>query len=248
MNKCEWEGPSCTPSLAVASTGRGAGQQQSQAPWGLPLPASACGLSHWKSLWQYPSGMRWVLSESPGEGEWGSPDWYRFKLSTSAGSDTTQQMSQNIPSLADTRWLLAHLSGGLRSQRFFRARPAELIRPKWAKIWPYEGRALHQAGVQWKNVPCPRSTQLSLWRQLKKNYFFTFLREGEGGRKRRRETAMCERYVDWLPLAHPQLGPGLHPRRVPWLGVGLATSQFPRQCSIPWATPVRTTKASLKWK
>ena len=30
--------------------------------------------------------------------------------------------------------------------------------------------------------------------------------KGKGGRKRRKETAMCKKYTDWLPLIHPQLG------------------------------------------
>ena len=48
------------------------------------------------------------------------------------------------------------------------------------------------------------------------NFFFSdfiyllldiyFEREGRGGRKRGRETAMCKRYMDLLPLTHPQLG------------------------------------------
>ena len=36
--------------------------------------------------------------------------------------------------------------------------------------------------------------------------FIYLLLEGEGGWKRGRETSMCERYIDRLPLAHPQLG------------------------------------------
>ena len=36
--------------------------------------------------------------------------------------------------------------------------------------------------------------------------FYLLLEWGKGGRKRGKETQMCERNVDWLPLAHPQLG------------------------------------------
>ena len=32
---------------------------------------------------------------------------------------------------------------------------------------------------------------------------------GKGGRKRGRETSMCERNINWLPLADPQQGPDL---------------------------------------
>ena len=34
---------------------------------------------------------------------------------------------------------------------------------------------------------------------------FTFRERGEG-RERGRETSMCERYISWVPLSHPQLG------------------------------------------
>ena len=39
------------------------------------------------------------------------------------------------------------------------------------------------------------------------NIFYNlFLEEGKGGRKKGRETSMGQRYIDQLPLAHPQLG------------------------------------------
>ena len=38
------------------------------------------------------------------------------------------------------------------------------------------------------------------------NFIYLLLERGEGGRKRGRETSMCERKINWLPLAHPQLG------------------------------------------
>ena len=40
------------------------------------------------------------------------------------------------------------------------------------------------------------------------NIFFKFIfwREGKGGRKRGRETLMCERYIEGLPLTPPQPG------------------------------------------
>ena len=42
---------------------------------------------------------------------------------------------------------------------------------------------------------------------FKKNILFIyFQREEKGGKKRGRETLMYERNIDWLPLAHPQLG------------------------------------------
>ena len=40
-------------------------------------------------------------------------------------------------------------------------------------------------------------------------------RERKGGKKRGRETLMCERNIDWLPLTHPLTGvPGLKLRHV----------------------------------
>ena len=39
--------------------------------------------------------------------------------------------------------------------------------------------------------------------------FIHFQRNGKGGRKQGRETLMCERHIDWLPLTHPE--PGTRP-------------------------------------
>ena len=41
---------------------------------------------------------------------------------------------------------------------------------------------------------------------FKKKDFIYFQREGKRGRKRERETSMCEKYIDWLPPTHLQLG------------------------------------------
>ena len=41
---------------------------------------------------------------------------------------------------------------------------------------------------------------------LKKILFIYFYKEGKEGRYRGRETSMCERYIDWLPLESPQMG------------------------------------------
>ena len=38
-------------------------------------------------------------------------------------------------------------------------------------------------------------------------------------RWRGRETTMCQRNIDWLPLIHPQLGTGLQPRPMPLTGI-----------------------------
>ena len=67
-----------------------------------------------------------------------------------------------ISSLAATLWVLTQLCVWVGSQGVIRERPAEIIRPKQIKIWPCEGRALLQPGMQGKNGPCPTATQLSL--------------------------------------------------------------------------------------
>ena len=41
---------------------------------------------------------------------------------------------------------------------------------------------------------------------FKRFYLFTFYRQGKGRKKRERETSMCKRYINGLPLTHPQLG------------------------------------------
>ena len=56
--------------------------------------------------------------------------------------------------------------------------------------------------------------------------FTYFQREGKGGRKRGRETSMCKRSIDQLPLACPQPEPGLQPRHVPWPRIKSATFPF----------------------
>lgn len=43
---------------------------------------------------QYTSYMKQVLRESAGKGKRCLPGYYKFKLGSSAGSETTQQMSQ----------------------------------------------------------------------------------------------------------------------------------------------------------
>ena len=41
---------------------------------------------------------------------------------------------------------------------------------------------------------------------LKKDFIYLLLEKRKGGRKTERETSMCEKYIDWLPLAHSQTG------------------------------------------
>ena len=70
--------------------------------------------------------------------------------------------------------------------------------------------------------------------------FIYFQREGNGGRKRGRETSMCER--SWIGcLSHtPNQRPGPQPRLVPWPGVKLVIFHFVGGCPTNWATPVKS--------
>ena len=50
---------------------------------------------------------------------------------------------------------------------------------------------------------------------------------------------MCERNIDWLPLALPNQGPGPQPRHVPQPGIEPATFCFAARCPTHCATAVR---------
>ena len=56
---------------------------------------------------------------------------------------------------------------------------------------------------------------------FKDRFYLLILREGKGRRKRGRGTSMCG-CLSWAP----DWGPGPQPRRVPWLGIKLATVWF----------------------
>ena len=62
--------------------------------------------------------------------------------------------------------------------------------------------------------------------------FIRFSREGKGGRKRRRETLMCERNINCL-WHTPSQGPGPQPSHVPWLGIQPVTFWFAGQPTEP---------------
>ena len=64
------------------------------------------------------------------------------------------------------------------------------------------------------------------WYIFFKIVFILFLVKGEEREKEK------ERNIKWLPLTHPQLGPGLPHRHVHCPGIEPATFQFPSQCSI----------------
>ena len=59
------------------------------------------------------------------------------------------------------------------------------------------------------------------------------------GKEKGKDTLMCERNIDWLPLACPNWGPGLQPRHVPWLGIKPATFWLEGWHSIHWVTSAR---------
>ena len=96
-----------------------------------------------------------------------------------------------------------------------------------------------------KNFKCTRpGTSGRIWRWCSGNFLsritvffklfiYLFLETGREG-ERGRETSMCG-----CLLHTPYWGPGLQPRRVPWLGIKLATLWFTGQHSIRWATPAR---------
>ena len=73
---------------------------------------------------------------------------------------------------------------------------------------------------------------------LKTFYLFIF-REGKGGRKWGKETSMCKTNINWLPLAHPQLGTWPTTQACAWQRIKPVTFQFAGGHSIHWATPTR---------
>ena len=69
-------------------------------------------------------------------------------------------------------------------------------------------------------------------------FFLLFLREGKGGRRRGRETSMCERDMDQLPLARPQ--PGTKPATQAHALTRNQTSELSLCGMKPiWTTPLR---------
>ena len=78
--------------------------------------------------------------------------------------------------------------------------------------------------------PCSWKTNF-----LKRFYLFIFRdrgREGERGEKH-----LCETDIPVASHTHPNWEPGLQAGPVPWLGIELATFQFPGWSSIHWAAP-----------
>ena len=96
-----------------------------------------------------------------------------------------------------------------------------------------------------KAGPCPRLANSESYRGpgilrfLKKILFIYFYTEVKRGRKRGRETPMCNRYIHQLPLARPQLGTWPATQACAWLGIEPVTFQSTSRHSIHWATPAR---------
>ena len=70
------------------------------------------------------------------------------------------------------------------------------------------------------------------------DFIYLFLERGEGERKWGRETSMCERYIDWLPLAcppagdlahNPSMGPDWESNQQPFSSQAGTQSTEPRQ-------------------
>lgn len=59
-----------------------------------------------------------------------STNLYRFDLGANPGSEATQLMSQDMPSLGPTLCVITHLFGRVGSQGVLRMKPAEFISPK----------------------------------------------------------------------------------------------------------------------
>ena len=77
---------------------------------------------------------------------------------------------------------------------------------------------------------------------LKNILFINFQRERKGRRKRGRETSVCG-----CLLCAPNLGPGLQPRRVPWLGIEPASLWIAVQLWIHWDTSAWATYIFLSF-
>ena len=56
----------------------------------------------------------------------------------------------------------------------------------------------------------PYESEFSFFPFLKRFFKIYFEREGKEGRKRGRETSMCERNIDWLPLLCAPIGDQTH--------------------------------------
>ena len=100
---------------------------------------------------------------------------------------------------------------------------------KKKEIWRRHSEMEELEHLLWENVVIWKDSRDKLF--FKNILFIYFYREGKGGRERGRETLMCERNINQLPLTRA--------RHVPWLGIKPATFHFVRRPPSNWATPVR---------
>ena len=65
------------------------------------------------------------------------------------------------------------------------------------------------------NNPEHHGSETSVFCSFLKEFIYLFLERGERKEKERERKKMCKRNSDWLPLSHPNWGPGRQPRHVP---------------------------------
>ena len=97
---------------------------------------------------------------------------------------------------------------------------------------------------------CSKMIKMSMWKSFSYSFFFKekIYLERREGREKERDTSMCERIIDWLPLRQPQPGtssstlPGFCSRVCPSLlcwGNEPVTFCFAAWHSIHWTIPAR---------
>ena len=92
---------------------------------------------------------------------------------------------------------------------------------KASPSWGSRGNPLMSLFLSF-SLPSPLSKNKYKRHIFKKDFTYLFL-EGWKGWRKRSEISMCERYIQSLPLTHPNQGPALQPRHVPCLGIELVT-------------------------
>ena len=102
----------------------------------------------------------------------------------------------------------------------------------WRNLGLWHGYSLSRH-VLWISL-LDTSLASKLWLFLSFLKILFIFGEGEGGRKRGRDTSLCG-----CLLNTPYWGPSPQSRHVPWLGIEPATRWFTGQCSVHWATPAR---------
>ena len=119
------------------------------------------------------------------------------------------------------------------------------------------------SNLLFQNSPFPDSSQPTLfmdgltlfscyitfvWFCFKFTWRITSFSEKGEGREKERERNINVREIHWLVASHmhPDQGPNLKPRHVPWLKIEPITLHFAECCPTRWATPVRAWKIIFK--